>query len=96
MLKSYKNAEQNSCRSVNVVAPLAGGPSDLTFQGGLPEDESRRDGKLQNSDVLQNLEGKLSHLPKEEKKAVMELILKFVLPFQMFQVTLLVLVMMWM
>ena len=66
---------------MNVVTLLASGPSDSTFKGGLAEDESRRNGKLQNSDVLQNLEGKLSHLPKEEKKAVMELIRKFVLLF---------------
>ena len=81
MLKGYKKAEQNSCKSVNVVTLLASGPSDSTFKGGLAEDECRRNGKLQNSDVLQNLEGKLSHLPKEEKKAEMELILKFVLLF---------------
>ena len=80
MLKGYKKAEQNSCKLVNVVTPLASGPFDSTFKGGLAEDESRRNGKLQNSDVLQNLEGKLSHLPKEEK-AVMELIRKFVLLF---------------
>ena len=44
MLKDYEKAEQNSCKSVNVVTPLASGPSDSTFKGGLVEDESRRNG----------------------------------------------------
>ena len=47
----------------------------------LAEDESSRDGKLQNSNVLQNLEGKLSHLPKEEKNAIVELVHKFTVLF---------------
>ena len=55
MLKGYEKAEQNSCKSVNVVTLLANGPSDSTFKGGLAEDESRRNGKLQNSDVLHSI-----------------------------------------
>ena len=49
-------------------------PSDLAIQ-------LKGDGKLQNSDVLQNVEGKLSHLPWEEKKAVMGLMDDFVVLF---------------
>ena len=80
MLKSYEKAEQSSCKSVNVITPLAGDPSDLTTDGCPVKDESRRDGKLRNSDVLQNWEGKLSHLLREEKKA-MELMDEFVIVF---------------
>ena len=81
MLKGYENAEPNSCKSVSIVTPLVGDLPDLTSRDGPAEDESRRDGKLQNSDVLQNLEDKLSHLPKEEKDAIVELVHKFALLF---------------
>ena len=64
------------------MTPLVGDLPDSTRKGGSAEDESRRNGKLQNSDVLENLAGKLSsHLPKEEKNTIVELVHKFTVFF---------------
>ena len=64
MLKAYneKHEVQGIPKPVSVVSSPSNAPIDVTRQM-VVEDKPRESVKLQNSDVLQHLEGKLSHLP---------------------------------
>jgi len=80
MLKAYneKHEVQGIPKPMNVVSLPSSAPSHVTRQM-MVEDEPRAHVKLQNSDVLQNLEGKLSHLPVVKREAITELIREFVI-----------------
>jgi len=82
MLKAYnkKHEVQDIPKPVSVVSLPSSAPPDVTRQI-MIEDEPRASVKLQNSDVLQNLEGKLSHLPVVEEEAITELVREFVIVF---------------
>jgi len=77
MLKPYHSKDSpTACKPVNTVTPM-------TPESGTPSEEEMvriRSMKLQNSDVLSNLDRKLSHL-SEERVVVKRLVEEFSDPF---------------
>ena len=82
MLKAYheKQETQGTPKAVSVVSLPSSALTDISSQMVI-EDESRESVKLQNSDVLEHLERKLSHLPVGEREAITQLVREFVVVF---------------
>ena len=77
MLKKYIDRDSNVISSVNIVNSVPHEQNQMNSEDMNFEKSDNSSSKLQNSDILQNLDQKLSHLDEDKRLELKQLILDY-------------------